>query len=95
MTDLRSVRRALSGAALIAALALFAAGAPAYAQTMTPQYAPPPPPPQAAYYLPPAMDESVADLPEPCGGDFGMLEKIEAARHDVSQVSPTGGPYCN
>ncbi len=92
MINLKSV---LGGAALIAAMTVFAAGGPSCAQPMPPQSAPPSPPPSAAYYGPGPMDESVADLPEPCGGDFGMLEKMEAARHDVAEVSPSGGPYCN
>lgn len=82
----------------IAALAVIAATAVGHAQTMQPQYAPPPPPPNAQYMSPPpyapAADVEVGRW-EPCGGDFGMLEQLEAERHDLPQVNPTGAPMCD
>ena len=89
--------RAVRAIPFVTALAVIAATATGYAQTMQPEYAPPPPPPYAQYMPPPyapAADVEVGRR-EPCGGDFGMLEKIEAARHDVSDANPTGAPMCD
>ena len=91
-------RRARRGISLVGALAVIAATGTGYAQTMPPQYAPPPPP--HTQYMPAPMPYEPAAIIEvgrlePCGGDFGMLEKIEAARHDVPDTNPSGAPLCD
>jgi hypothetical protein len=93
--------RALS-LSVIAALAVGTVATSSDAQTMQQQYSAPaqtrsaPPPQQPEQQsLPSAMRNSVAEYSTPCGGDFGMLGNLEAARHGVAQANPTGAPVCD
>ncbi len=86
----------------IAALAVGAIATRSDAQTMQQQYSPPsesqyapPAQQQQQQKLPPAMRNSVAEDSAPCGGDFGMLGNLEAARHGVAQANPTDAPVCD
>jgi hypothetical protein len=96
MIRLNSYSRILCGASLAAVVAMSAAADAGYGQTGQPNYgtqiAQSPAPITRQHNLP---ITTVANAPEPCGGDFGMLEQLEAERHDVRQVNPSGGPYCN
>jgi hypothetical protein len=99
MIRLNSYSRILYGASLAAVVALSAGADAGYGQTVQPNYgaqiaqiAQSPMPMAGQHNLP---ITPVAIAPEPCGGDFGMLEQLEAERHDVRQVNPSGGPYCN
>lgn len=100
MTDRTMVRfRAPTGVALMAAFALMATAGAGEAQTTQPQYVPPPPPPQARYMArPPAWYVTARpDIPSnssACGGDFGMLGKIELARRDLSGTPIDTARYC-
>jgi hypothetical protein len=101
MTDqLKFCCRVVCSISMIAALAVTAAAAEA--QTMQQQYgAPsqaqyaPPPVQQDEESLPAAMRNSLAEAVAPCGGDFGMLGNLEAARHGVAQANPTEAPVCD
>ena len=91
----------LSSILVIAALSVGTV-APSEAQTIAqPCRAPsqtqgaPPPEQQELQNLPPAMRDSVAESLAPCGGDFGMLGNLEAARHGASQANPTDAPVCD
>ncbi len=92
--------RAPASVALMAAFALIAAVGAGNAQTMQPQYAPPPPPPPQARYMPPqpvwyvAARPSIASNSSACGGDFGMLGKIELERRDLSGTPIDTAQYC-
>jgi hypothetical protein len=85
--------RILSGIAVIAAVTVGSG----YAQTVQPAYAPPQTQyvPSPAPKMPAAMRDSVADAGTPCGGDFGMLGKLEEARHGVTEVNPSNAPVCD
>jgi hypothetical protein len=93
--------RVLSRISVIAALTVGTIAASA-AQTMQQPYGAPsqtqyaaPPRQQELQKLPPAMRESVAETLAPCGGDFGLLGNLEAARHGVAQANPTKAPVCD
>ena len=89
----------LRGALLAALFAVSATAAVAQAQT-----APPPqnvPPPRAQYVPPPpprspmAMRHSVASYSSACGGDFGMLGRIELERRDLADTAVDTSRYCD
>ena len=45
--------------------------------------------------LPAAMRASIAQTGTPCGGDFGMMEGLEAERHGVADANPCDAPVCD
>ncbi len=90
-------RHVLSSGLVIAALTVGIVVASDAQAIQQPYRAPSPTPAeqQGLRNLPPAMRDSVAESLASCGGDFGMLGNLEAARHGVSQANPTDGPVCD
>jgi hypothetical protein len=101
MNDRLRVDGRIFGISVITALAVGVIATTSDAQTMQRQYSPPsqsqyaPAAQQEQQSLPPAMRNSVAEYSAPCGGDFGMLGNLEAARHGVAQANPTDAAVCD
>ena len=93
--------RVIGSIAVMAALAVGTV-ATSDAQTMQQQYGgssqvryAPPPQQLQQQNLPPAMRNSVGEAGIPCGGDFGMLGKLEEESNDVTEANPCNCAVCD